>query len=59
MSVTSGLAQDFRQAIRRLIATPMFTLFAIASLAVGVAVTTAGYAVINQLFFMGLRRPDS
>ena len=57
MSVTSGLAQDFRQAIRRLIATPMFTLFAIASLAVGVAVTTAGYAVINQLFFMDFGVP--
>lgn len=60
MSITRGLAQDVKQAARRLLATPMFTAFAVLSLAVGVAVTTAGYAVINQLFFMdfGVAAPE-
>jgi putative ABC transport system permease protein len=60
MNITSGVAQDFRQALRRLIATPVFTIFAVLSLAVGVAVTTAGYSVINVLFFMdyGVAAPE-
>ncbi len=60
MTLTRGIVQDLRHAARRLLATPMFTIFAVLSLAVGVAVTTAGYSVINGLFFMdfGVPAPD-
>ena len=60
MNFARGIAQDLRHAARRLLATPMFTIFAVLSLAVGVAVTTAGYSVINLLFFMdfGVPAPD-
>ena len=58
MTVIRGIAQDLRHATRRLLATPIFTVFAVLSLAVGVAVTTAGYSVINMLFFMDLGVPD-
>ncbi len=58
MNATCGISQDLRQAARRLIATPLFTVFAVLSLAVGVAVTTAGYSVINMLFFMDLGVPE-
>lgn len=60
MNATRGVAQDFKHAARRLLTTPIFTVFAVLSLAVGVAVTTAGYAVINQLFFTdtGIAEPE-
>lgn len=58
MTVIGGIAQDLRHATRRLVATPIFTAFAVLSLAVGVAVTTAGYSVISMLFFMDLGVPD-
>jgi predicted permease len=50
----SGIGADFRVAARRLRAAPLFTLFAVASLALGVGVTTVGYAVIGDLFFPSL-----
>ncbi|MEO7133100.1 MAG: hypothetical protein ABI024_02665 [Vicinamibacterales bacterium] len=43
-----------RQAIRRLVAAPMFTLFAVVSLAAGVAITTAVYSVVDSLLFADL-----
>jgi len=58
MTVIGGIAQDLQHATRRLVATPLFTAFAVISLAVGVAVTTAGYSVISILFFMDLGVPD-
>lgn len=58
MTVIGGIAQDLQHAARRLVATPLFTAFAVISLAVGVAVTTAGYSVISILFFMDLGVPD-
>jgi putative ABC transport system permease protein len=57
MTFTRGIVQDLRHAARRLLATPMFTIFAVLSLAVGVAVTTAGFSVINLLFFMDFGVP--
>jgi hypothetical protein len=51
---------DLRLAARRLLATPLFTLFAVLSLAFGVAVTTAVYSVVDSIFLRdaGARDPD-
>lgn len=51
---------DLRLAARRLLATPLFTIFAILSLAIGVAVTTAVYSVVDSIFLRdtGARDPD-
>ncbi|MEO6212958.1 MAG: ABC transporter permease [Vicinamibacterales bacterium] len=47
-----GLGGDLRLAIRRLWATPLFTAFAVLSLAIGLGVTTAAYSVAASIFFM-------
>jgi hypothetical protein len=51
---------DLRLAARRLLATPLFTVFAVLSLAIGVAVTTAVYSVVESVFLRdaGARDPD-
>ncbi len=51
---------DVKLAVRRLLATPLFTLFAVMSLAAGVGVTTAIYSVIQSIFLqdLGIREPD-
>jgi putative ABC transport system permease protein len=51
---------DLRLAARRLLATPLFTVFAVLSLAIGVAVTTAVYSVVDSIFLRdaGARDPD-
>jgi putative ABC transport system permease protein len=51
---------DLRLAARRLLATPLFTVFAVLSLAIGVAVTTAVYSVVESIFLRdaGARDPD-
>ena len=46
-----GFGGDLRLAARRLFATPLFTLFAVLSLAVGLGVTTAAYSIVAALFF--------
>ena len=46
-----GIPGDFKLATRRLIATPLFTIFAVLSLAVGLGVTTAAYSVVAAIFF--------
>ena len=46
-----GLGRDLRLATRRLVATPLFTIFAVLSLAIGVGVTTATYSVVEQTFW--------
>jgi predicted permease len=55
-----GLGADFRLAARRLGATPLFTIFAVLSLAVGVGVTTAVYSVVASVFMkdFGFRDPE-
>jgi hypothetical protein len=56
-----GLGHDFALAARRLLATPMFTGFAILSLAFGVGVTTAAYSVVDSIFWKetGIRDPET
>jgi predicted permease len=52
--------RDLRLAARRLIAAPVFTVFAVLSLAIGIGLTTAVYSVIDSLFLkdLGIREPD-
>ena len=51
----------FRKAVGRLVASPLFTAFAVLSLAAGVAVTTAVYSVVDSLLFQefAARDPES
>lgn len=49
---------DLRLAARRLLATPLFTVCAVLSLAVGVGVTTAVYSVVDALFLSDAGIPD-
>src|SRR4051812_32163599 len=51
---------DIRLAARRLAATPLFTAFAVLSLAMGVAITTAAYSVVDGVFLRaaGIHEPD-
>lgn len=51
VNVLQGITADLRLALRRLIATPTFTLFAVLSLGTGVGVTTAVYSTVNGLFW--------
>src|SRR5690242_18702805 len=48
------VVNDIRLALRRLGATPLFTVFAILSLAIGVAVTTAVYSIVDSVLLRGL-----
>ena len=43
--------RDFKFAVRRLAAAPVFTLFSIATLAVGIGVTTAVYSFLYALLW--------
>ena len=58
--VAHGSLADLRLAARRLIATPLFTAFAVLSLALGVGVTTAAYSVVDSIFLIdfGIRDPE-
>lgn len=60
LRLAHGFSLDLRLAARRLLATPLFTLFAVLSLAVGVAVTTASYSVVDSIFLkdLGIRDPE-
>jgi hypothetical protein len=42
-------ARDLRYAARRLARAPLFTLFAVLSLGVGIGVTTVAYSVVDTL----------
>ena len=55
-----GFPADLRLAARRLLATPLFSIFAVLSLAVGVGVTTAVYSVVDSVFLkrLGFRDPE-
>jgi putative ABC transport system permease protein len=54
------VVHDIRLALRRLGAAPLFTAFAILSLAAGVAITTAVYSIVSSVFMrgLGIREPD-
>jgi predicted permease len=54
-----GVASDLRLAARRLCATPLFTVFAVLSLALGVGITTAVYSIVDAIFFRDLGIPES
>jgi len=43
-----ALAQDVRYAVRRLVRTPLFSLGALAIMAIAIGATTAAFAVVNQ-----------
>ena len=53
-----GAAADLKLAARRLAATPLFTLFAVFSLAIGLGATTAAYSLVASLFFTSSGVPD-
>jgi putative ABC transport system permease protein len=53
LRLTRGFPQDVRGAARRLLATPLFSCFAVLSLAIGVGATTAVYSVVDSLFLKG------
>jgi hypothetical protein len=53
-----GLCADLRHGLRRLVATPLFTIFAVMSLAIGVGVTTAVYSIVDEIFLRDLSVPD-
>ena len=59
MRTLDGFGADLKLSARRLLATPAFTLFAIASLAIGVAVTTIVYSIVDTLFWreLGISNP--
>ncbi len=48
------MVSDIRLALRRLGATPLFTVFAILSLAIAVAITTAVYSIVDSVMLRGL-----
>jgi hypothetical protein len=51
--VIQGLGHDLGVAARRLIATPLFTIFSVLSLGVGLGVTTIAYSVVDWMFLCG------
>jgi predicted permease len=59
--MTQGLGRDVRIAARRLLATPLFTSFAVLSLAVGIGVTAVAYSIVESIFFkeLGIRDPNT
>lgn len=53
------IGRDIRHALRRLRKAPGFTLFAVASLALGIGVCTAVYSAVRTLLWMPLGIPDA
>ena len=53
-----GVLADLKLAARRLAATPLFTSFAVLSLAIGLGVTTAAYSVVASLLFTSSGIPE-
>src|SRR4029079_3837570 len=53
------IGRDIRHALRRLRKAPGFTLFAVASLALGIGVCTAIYSAVRTLLWMPLGIPDA
>jgi predicted permease len=56
--LTHGLYGDVKLSARRLTAAPLFLLFAVLSLGIGLAVTVASYAVIEAIFWKPLGIAD-
>jgi predicted permease len=55
-----GVMRDIAYGCRRLAATPAFLIFAVASLALGLGVTTAAYSILYSIFWkpIGVYEPD-
>src|SRR5687767_329399 len=56
--LTRTIARDLRLGARRLLHAPLFTLFAVASLAAGVGATTAVYSLIQAALWPSTGVPD-
>ena len=54
-----GFGADLRVASRRLLATPLFTIFAVVSLALGIGVSTAVYSSVDTVLWKDRVIPDS
>jgi putative ABC transport system permease protein len=59
LRVLHGFGADLKVASRRLLATPMFTIFAVLSLALGVGVTTAVYSSVDTVLWKDRVIPES
>ncbi|MEX2663708.1 MAG: ABC transporter permease, partial [Vicinamibacterales bacterium] len=59
LRVLHGFGADLKVASRRLLATPMFTVFAVLSLALGVGVTTAVYSSVDTVLWKDRVIPES
>jgi predicted permease len=57
--VIDSIVQDLRYAIRRLMATPAFTLVVIATLALGIGATAATFSIVDAAVLRPLPFPDA
>jgi putative ABC transport system permease protein len=59
-SAFDGLLRDLGLAARRLLATPLFLIFAVASISIGIATTTAAYSILHATLWkpLGINQPD-
>ena len=55
-----SLARDARQAVRGLRRSPLFTVVAVLTLAIGIGATTAVFSVVDGVLLkpLAIRRPD-
>ncbi len=58
-TIDNGLVRDLRFAVRGLRRTPSFTIVAIASLALGLALTTTMVSVVNAYLVRSLPYPEA
>jgi predicted permease len=60
LRIVNGLSGDLKLGARRLAAAPLFTTFAVLSLALGVGITTAVYSVVDSILWkeLGIHEPD-
>jgi putative ABC transport system permease protein len=55
-----GLLRDLGLAARRLLSTPLFLIFAVGSIAIGIATTTAAYSILYAILWrpLGINQPE-